>query len=283
MSQFVVNIDGTIEQDKVFLCDRMLNIIGQITPVEELRTIMNLNSNDEVSFKIYKYADGNLNYLWDKTEYTSIILVEGKGYFEISVPKTEENVIFKTIHGISLGEAETSQTNVTLEFNTDDDILREDSPTPKSLYDINNKKRSMLHILFEQMPHYSIGHVDDSTADIQRTFEFSDITLYEALQKIEEEIECIFIFDNFSRTVNCYDLKDHCANAECIQKHDNRNVVNGICQHCKSDANVLPGYGEYSGVKIDTGQLVQNIQLDGDKDSLKNCFKSAGNAADLKK
>ena len=75
MSQFVVNIDGTIEQDKVFLCDRMLNIIGQITPVEELRTIMNLNSNDEVSFKIYKYADGNLNYLWDKTEYTSIILV----------------------------------------------------------------------------------------------------------------------------------------------------------------------------------------------------------------
>lgn len=54
MSQFIVNVDGTVEQDKVFVCDRLLNKHGELYPIDELRTVMRLNQSDEVNFKVYK-------------------------------------------------------------------------------------------------------------------------------------------------------------------------------------------------------------------------------------
>ena len=33
MSQFIINADGTIEQDKIFLCDRLLHKKGEILMV----------------------------------------------------------------------------------------------------------------------------------------------------------------------------------------------------------------------------------------------------------
>ena len=40
--------------------------------------------NDEVNFKIYKYNNGEENPFWDKIDNIQVILVEGKGYFEIA-------------------------------------------------------------------------------------------------------------------------------------------------------------------------------------------------------
>ena len=58
MSQFIINADGTIEQDKIFLCDRLLHKKGEIYPVDNLKIDAHLKSNWEVSFTIYKYNNG---------------------------------------------------------------------------------------------------------------------------------------------------------------------------------------------------------------------------------
>ena len=243
MNQYIINKDRTIEQDKVFLCDRLLRKKGEIYPVDSLKTIINLNSNDEVSFRIYKYNNGNLNPLWNQLDELSVILVQGKGYFEISVPKTAEDVDYKDISGISLCEAETGQAYVTLEINTENDIARENF-IPTVLYNPSKPEASLLHRVFHSMPHYTIGHVDESIANIQKTFSCDNQSVYDFLQEVAEELECIFIFDNFSRTVNCY----------------------------KSDE-----YGVDSGVFIDsTENLAENITITGNKDSVKNCFKIVG-------
>lgn len=243
MSQFIINIDGTIEQDKVFLSNRLLHRKGELYPVENLRTKMNLDSNDEVSFTIYKYCNGILNPFWNMIDDLAIVLVEGKGYFELSVPKTTEDCNFKEISGISLCEAETSQTNITIEINTEDDIARSDY-IPTILYNPDNTEGSLLHRVFKEMPHYKIGHVDEAIAGLQRTFSCDNQSVYNFLQTVAEELECIFIFDNFSRTVNCYKLED---------------------------------YGKDSGVFIDgTENLAESITITGNKDSVKNCFKIEG-------
>ena len=48
MSQFIINADGTIEQDKIFLCDRLLHKKGEIYPVDNLKIDAHLKSNWEV-------------------------------------------------------------------------------------------------------------------------------------------------------------------------------------------------------------------------------------------
>ncbi|MBO5483638.1 MAG: hypothetical protein J5979_00330 [Lachnospiraceae bacterium] len=286
MNKLTRNRDGSLEQDKIFLCDRLLHKKGEIYPIESLKTTMNLNSNDEVSFRLYKYNSGKPNPFWNQVDDLSIILVDGKGFFELSVPKTTEDCEYKDITGISLCEAETAQTNITLQINTEDDHAREDyvSGLPTILYrnpenyenynDIwsnpENKQKctvynhdgtvnlnstitkrktalmhsSLLHRIFHEMPHYKIGHVDPSIAELQRTFSCDNQSVYDFLQTVAEELECIFLFDRFSRTVNCYSLKD---------------------------------YGKDSGVFIDgTQNLAENITLTGNKDSVKNCFKIEG-------
>ena len=109
MSQFIVNIDGTVEQDKIFICDRLLNIQGELYPINDLHTAMRLNQNDEVSFKIYKNNNGEENPFWDKIDDIQLILVEGKGYFEIATPLTVEECAYKQVTGISV-----SYTHLTL-------------------------------------------------------------------------------------------------------------------------------------------------------------------------
>lgn len=282
MSQFIVNTDGTVEQDKIFICDRLLNRQGELYPIEDLHTVMRLNQNDEVSFKIYKNNNGETNPFWDKIDDIQIILVEGKGYFEIATPLTVEECAYKQVTGISLGEAETSQTKITLEINTDNDIAR-DGHIPAILYNpnatsesIEGAEGSLLHRVFVSMPHYSIGHVDASVACIQRTFSCDGQTVHDFLQTVAEELECIFIFDNFKREINCYDLKDHCNRQSCITAGDYRNVKDGVCQHCYSSDYVTYGYGKDTGVFIDNQNLVESVTLTGDKDSVKNCFKIEG-------
>ena len=53
---------------------------------------MRLNQNDETNFKIYKNNNGETHPLWDKIDDIQIILVEGKGYFEITTPVTVEEL-----------------------------------------------------------------------------------------------------------------------------------------------------------------------------------------------
>ena len=286
MSQFIVNVDGTVEQDKVFVCDRLLNKHGELYPIDELRTVMRLNQSDEVNFKVYKYNNGEINPFWEQIDDIHIILVEGKGYFEIATPLTVEGCAYKQITGISLGEAETSQTYITLGINSDDDFamqIRENKDKdviPTILYNPNatmdKPEGSLLHRVFRSMPHYTIGHVDASVACIQRTFPCDNQTVYDFLQTVAKELECIFIFDNFKREVNCYDLKDHCNRQSCITATDYRNVKDGVCQHCQSSDYITYGYGKDTGVFLDHNNLVESVTLTGDKDSVKNCFKIEG-------
>lgn len=283
MSQFIINADGTIEQDKIFLCDRLLHKKGEIYPVDNLKIDAHLKSNWEVSFTIYKYNNGIEMPLWDKINDITVILVEGKGYFEIKVPVTNEDCIKKDVSGQSLCEAETSQTKITLQINTEDDISRDDYdekfPTVlyrdisdldsyKTIWDSNTKytkynedgtinqeetlnlrknilyESSLLHRIFKSMPNYTIGHVDESIMNSRSIFSCDDTSVYDFLQTIAEELECLFIFDKFSRTINCYKLDT---------------------------------YGKDSGVFIDGAEnLAETITITGDKDAVKNCFKIQG-------
>lgn len=233
-----------------------------------------LKTHSELSFKVYKRFD-NVDYPdWDKVkDFQLLWCKEWNEYFELNVELNESNELVKDVIATSLGEAELSQTNLyNVEINTEDDIAREDYKDPTVFYNTSDPASSLLNRILEKVPHYEIKHVDSSLKDIQRTFSFDGKSIYDALQEIEEEINCLFIFStadnngNLKREISAYDLESYCY------KCQHRGEFLDKCPKCSS-TDVKNGFGEDTTIFISTDNLTDEITYSTDVGAVKNCFK----------
>lgn len=275
----------------VFLCNKNLTRIGRLNPVNDLNISVNYNAADEISLSLPKYVQENKVFLYDKIEDLSVIEVKNgfddeSRYFEVGMDEKDTGAIVKSITGKELGYAELSQKLVTLDINTDADIARDDY-VPTVLYNSDNKKGSLLDRLLSYAPDYEVGHVDDTVAGLQRTFSWSDTYMDACLNDICEELECIYTItvgldenDKVIKRINIYDI---CYCKDCWDNMVNnkstdmtkgdywKNVLNGVCQTCKG-TNVYD-VGVDTPILLNTKNFSDDISVQVDKDSIKNCFK----------
>lgn len=298
-------ITDEIETPQIFLVNKRLKKIGELYPVENLRiTVNEINQPDEVSFTYYKEINGEKSPYFNDIDDLSVIQVGGFGFFECSIGKNHNSSVLKTVTAKSLGYAELSQTLHTLEINTEDDMSRsdydKDYPTifyreiPTDADEETAKKlreSSLLHRILTETPHYKIGYVDPTLWYVQRTFSWSDKDIVSILNEVAEEVTCIFdiqvrIGDNgeIERIVNAYDMQycSHCwdevkKSGETATSSTSkfRNIVNGVCQNC-GESKYVKDIGEDSGIYISTDNLSDDISINCDSDSIKNCFKITG-------
>ena len=193
--------------------------------------------------------------------------------FEVYVELNEADETIKNISAKSLGEVELSQIKLyNIEINTETDIEREDYE-PTIVFDEGNAETSLLNRIMEKAPHYRIRHVDSSIANLQRTFEFNNTTIYDAFQRIAEEVDCLFVIRCYLdadgkvvREINVYDLESNCL--EC----NHRGEFSDVCPECGSN-NIKVGYGENTTIFVSTENLANNITYSTDEGSVKNCFR----------
>ena len=261
-----IKFDNTnnVIQPTFVLAHRNGKKIGAI-PSENLKVLDNFNSCFELSMSVNKYNNGKEFKLWnDLKDFKLIWCREWDVWFEIYVELEEENDTIKFISGISLGEAELSQINLYgIEVNTEDDIAREDYE-PTILFDESNANASLLHRISEKIPHYSFKHVDSSVANLQRTFSFDGVSIYDAFQEISKELNCIFIINSgtnsdgkIAREISVYDLESNCL--ECGHRED----FTGACPECHSE-NIIVGYGDDTTIFVSTENLADNINFSTD-------------------
>lgn len=251
--------------------------LGQIV-ASQLKIKDCLNTCAEMSFVTYKNSYVGREDLWEKIEdFKAIWVKEWNKCFEIYVETVEGDGIYKTVTAKALGEAELSQINVyNTEINTENDISRDDY-VPTVLYNSVNHQASLLHRLKEKAPIYEIIHVDDTIANIQRTFSFDNKSILDCFHEIAEEIDCLFVINvgsnsvyDLHRTISVYDLESYCN--EC----HTRGAFVTTCSKCGSP-NIKKGYGKDTGIFINTENLTDQINFTIDNGSVKNCFKlSAG-------
>jgi len=197
-------------------------------------------------------------------------------WFEISVELSEDSNIIKNVMAKSLGASELSQININgININNETDILRDDYE-PTVLFDAKKPESSLLHRLLKKAPHYTIGHVDSSIADIIRTFSFDNMTIYDALNEVAQEIDCLISIDCKSdengkivRQINVYDLEAYCL--ECGARS---NFVE-FCDKC-NNPNIRHGYGDNTSIYISVDNLADSITYKTDVESVKNCFRLVG-------
>lgn len=266
---------GIPEQPTIVLAYKSGEKIGALNATK-FKITDNLNEASDIYFEVVKEETEANERLWDKlTDFKLVWCKEWNAWFEITVSLQETNSTVKLVTGRSLGYAELSQiklfgieiNNFDAEYTDLDDI--------KVIYDPKNPSRSILNtIVDEKAPHYKIVHVDKSIQNLQRSFNFDDISICEALQTVCKEIEAICVFnykvkdENIHRELSFYDLKNHCICGE-------RDADMIVCPN-EDDGNthqVYSGFGENTGVFVTSDELAEEIDYHIDADKVKNCFK----------
>lgn len=264
---------GNPESPTLVLMTRSGKKIGLIN-YNSLIAHMSLQNPSEISFRVNKYYNGVLNNIWaDIVDLKLIWCVEYDIIYQISVEIDEEDDTIKIISGVKLSQSELSQIMLyDYQINTEDDIAREDYKVPTVFYNKTNKDVSLLDRMLEKAPHYTIIHVDSTLCNIQRTFSFDNVSLYDALKQVEDEIGCIFTFPKeggtakIRRQIAVFDMWSNCI--DCGYRGD----FTDVCPKCGSKQ-IISGYGQDTGVFVTSDELADQISIKADVDSVKNCLK----------
>ena len=272
------------EPPTLILANRNGNKLGQLdVNPESVELIAKFNEASEISFTVNKYVNGKITNLWDKIlDFKLVYCKEWDCWFEAKVELDEATESVKTVFCTQLGQAELSQIMLyDIEINTEDDIARDDYKIG-ILYDPIDSQ-CILRRLLDKAPHYSIIHVDETIKNIQRSFSFNDISVYDAFQEIAEEIGCLFVFNSDSdangmpqRTISVYDLQQNCN--DCGYRGEFTDACPNLKCPSKQDGyqskGITYGYGEDTRIFVTSDELAsEGIELVTDTDSVKNCFK----------
>lgn len=251
--------------------------IGQLN-AKAIEVSDSLNDASEITFVVHKYIDGKKCEHWEQiVNFKLVYCVEWDMWFEITVELDEATETKKTVYCTQLGHAELSQIMLyTIEINTENDIAREDYKTPTILYNPWDTSASLLHRIMEKAQHYTVIHVDKTISNIQRTFTFDSVSIYDAFQEIAEEIHCLFVLHsnsdengNIQRTISVYDLESNCNTC------GHRGEFTRVCPQC-GGTDINEGYGNDTTIFISSDELAEDIQLTADTKAIKNCFKLEG-------
>lgn len=271
-----MDTSGNVEDISFVLAKKNGDKLGNIVNVDNIVAKHSMKEASDITFAAHKKMNDNIIKCWnDIKDFKLVWIPEWDMWYEITVEVNEEDENIKNISGKTLGEAELSQIMLYgIEINTETDIAREEYKIPTTFYNPDHPEASLMdRLLTDKAPHYKIKHIDKSLMNLQRTFTFDDTSIYDALQEVSEELDCLFIFGCGSdengkpeRTISVYDLEANCIDC------GNRDTFVHKCPKCGS-TNIILGYGEYTNVFISRDNLADEITYSVDTDSVKNCMK----------
>ena len=271
-----MDTSGNVEDISFVLAKKNGDKLGNITNIDNIVAKHSMKEASEFTFAAHKKIGDNIIRCWnDIKDFKLVWIPEWDMWYEITVEVNEKDENVKNVSGKTLGEAELSQIMLYgIEINTETDIAREDYKIPTTFYNPDHPEASLMdRLLTDKAPHYRVKHIDKSLMNLQRTFTFDDTSIYDALQEVSEELDCLFIFGCGSdengkpeRTISVYDLEANCVDC------GNRDTFVHKCPKCGS-TNIILGYGEYTNVFISRDNLADEITYSVDTDSVKNCMK----------
>lgn len=204
-----VDFLNNLEKPIIYIAKKDKTFLGAVSIYDDLSLTFNLNAYQTASFKIYRDINGNKYEHYDDFQEDRLIMIQGISWYKIHVETNIENTgISKSITANSLECTLCNKRLIDFECNTGE-ILYDDY-VKTIFYDPTNPKGSLLHRVLNVAPSWSVGHVDATLANKQRSFDEDDIDIYSFLTgDVSEAFNCLFIFDTFNMTINAYDLDNY--------------------------------------------------------------------------
>lgn len=178
------------------------------------------NSLSEISFDVARVyndlitGETKVNPYYSKIEALRLIEIEGFGYFELQGPELVSNGIeekksckaYSLEYTLAQKYLEDFYVNMgTVESLEVINASSENNIVPITLYNKNNPKLSLLHLVLNEIYGWKIGHVDASLQTLSRQFEVDRESVYDFLMnEICEKFNCYIVFDTINNTINIY-------------------------------------------------------------------------------
>lgn len=265
-----LNMDGIT----IVLSTRARVRLGELRNVDRssIHNTCELINGNSLSFDVYKTLNGEEEPLWDQIMDLKLIYVpELNDYLEITITDTDALDQRKSISAVSAGIAELSQTYIhNFEANTEADIERPDYVVTK-FYDPINPEGSLLHRILEKTPQYSLGYVDDSLKNLQRTITCDGDSVWDLLSNtVAGAFNCMFLVDNMEKKLYAIDLEINCQDCGERFEYAPEDKV-GVCPNCGGSN--LTYFGKDTTLYADKENLTNEITVTVDADSIKNTLK----------
>lgn len=205
------------EKPKLTLCNPgsvyndglLTKVVGILVDTDSEEIVFNFNATSELNFRIYRVIresqDDNAHTynLYRAVQNRRLIYIEDVGYFMIT--------------NIEDGFDGYSHYKDVVAKSVDIEIAMKMVPfvadgTYKFTSDDTGTNKGILETVVETLPLWTIAHVDDVVADRWRTFESVDVSLNclsFMLNNLQDAFECIFVFDNITRTISVYDQANY--------------------------------------------------------------------------
>lgn len=206
-----------LEKPKFTLCNPgsiytngMLNkVVGMLVDTEAEEIVFNFNATSEFNLRVNRITredaeeNAHVYSIYKAVQNRRLIFVEDLGYFMITNIEDgfDGHNHYKDVTAKSV-DAEIAQKmvpfidNGTYRFSTDE----------------TGTNKGLLETVVETLPLWTIEHVDDAVAERWRTFEDVDTSincLAFMLQNMQDAFECIFVFNNVTRTISVYDQANY--------------------------------------------------------------------------
>lgn len=218
-------LTNTYAKPRIFLCEADKTKICQLETTNTSGAFK-FNSYSELSFEVSRIyndlitGETKVNPYYDKIEALRLIYLEGFGYFEIQTPELSSDGI-KEAKNITTYSSEYALTQKYLEkfyVNTGEIDSREvlyaeakygkadkETVKPVTFYNQSNKELSLLHLVFDGIYGWTIGHVDASLMTLSRTFSIDRQSVYDFLMnEVSKQFNCYIVFDTINNKVNFY-------------------------------------------------------------------------------
>jgi hypothetical protein len=216
-----VDFLNNLEKPIIYIAKKDKTFLGAVSIYDDLSLTFNLNAYQTASFKIYRDINGNKYEHYDDFQEDRLIMIQGISWYKIHVETNIENTgISKSITANSLECTLCNKRLIDFECNTGE-ILYDDY-VKTIFYDPTNPKGSLLHRVLNVAPSWSVGHVDATLVNKQRSFDEDDIDIYSFLTgDVSEAFNCLFVFDTFNMTINAYDLDNYGEDTNIYVSMDN--------------------------------------------------------------
>ncbi len=225
MNDFEFKLSDQKEIPHIYLCEVDKTISGCLVK-KDLSLNVKWNTFSEISFTVPRTyinlsrGETFLNPYYEKIESLRNIFVEGIGYFQIqdisvrSDGIKESKEISAHSYEVSLGQKYLN--NFKVNTGEIDSIEYEENPEdiiPVRIFWPGKPERSLLNIILEKVPDWSIGHVDnefttvttESQPGMNRMFDVSRESIYDFLMNdVAPTVHGVFIFDTMENAISLY-------------------------------------------------------------------------------
>ena len=213
-----------IERPILYLTNPYKTYIGTIQNTE-LKMDLCFNSMSEMTFKTYKYVNGYEMPNYDDIEVLKLIEAQYIAWFQITdcIEHGEGKFKYKEVTARTL-ENELCKKMLTSFGSMGVSTDEQGGLDRYCLYNVADTDHSILHIVMEKAPLWTVGHIDPEITTEYRSFDEDSIDTYNFLtDNVAKAFECIFVFDTFQRTINAYKLENVGKETSIFLSH--RNVI----------------------------------------------------------